>query len=322
MLKEEKKVKRKTLLKIGTALVAVTTAMYAFNKFVEKTALKKQLLSHNEKMYFDWKLGRICYDVCGVGSPVLLIHDSIPCSSMHEWSKIKRTLAKEHTVFCIDLLGCGNSDHPKMTYTSYVYVQLITDFIEKVIKQKTDVVTNGLSGAHALMACRNDANIGKLIMINPKDLAVLAQVPNKISKLTKTIIQIPLIGTFIYNIIHEKTNLEMMFAEKYIYNPLTIDDDMVDTYYECAHMDESNGKYLYASLKGKYLYMNIAPSLKAVSNPIHIIEGNYQPHSEESLELYTSLGKEVSYEVFSETCFLPHLECPNAISERILEQLK
>ncbi len=304
--------KRKTLVKIGTALAAVATTMYAFNKFVEKTALKKQLLSDNEKLYFDWKLGRVCYDVCGVGSPVLLIHDSIPCSSMHEWSKIKRNLAKEHTVFCIDLLGCGNSEHPKMTYTNYVYVQLITEFIEKVIKQKTDVVTNGLSGAHALMACRNDANIGKLIMINPKDLAVLAETPNKISKLTKTILQIPLVGTFIYNIIHEKMNLEKLFE----------DDDMLDTSYECAHMEQSNGRYLYASLKGKYLYMNIAPSLKTISNPIHIIEGNYQPNSEESLELYKSLGKAVSYEIFSETCAIPHVECPDTISERILEQLK
>ncbi len=313
--------KRKTLIKIGTAIAVATTAIYTFNKIIEKTAVKKQLLSRPEKMYFDWKLGRVCYDVCGVGSPVLLIHDSIPCSSMHEWSKIKNDLAKEHTVFCIDLLGCGNSDHPKMTYTNYVYVQLITDFINKVIKQRTDIVTNGLSGAHAVMACKNGANIGKVIMINPKDLAVLAQNPDRTSKLIKKAIELPVIGTFIYNIIHEKKNLEMMFAEKYLYNPLNLDSDMVDTYYECAHMEKSNGKYLYASLKGKFLYMNIAPSLKTLSNSIHIIEGNYQPHSEEALELYKALGKYVSYEIFSETCFLPHLECPDTISKRLIELL-
>ena len=180
-------------MKIGVAIATVSTAIYTFNKIIEKTALKKQLFSRNEKMFFDWKLGRVCYDVCGVGSPVLLIHDSIPCSSMHEWNSIKKNLAKEHTVFCIDLLGCGNSEHPKMTYTNYVYVQLITDFINKVIKEKTDVVTNGLSGAHALMACKNEANIGKVIMINPKDLAVLAQNPDRISKIYKTILQFPLI---------------------------------------------------------------------------------------------------------------------------------
>ena len=313
--------KRKTLVKIGATIATVATAIYTFNKIVEKVALKKQLLARDEKLYFDWKLGRICYDVCGVGSPVLLIHDSIPCSSMHEWNKIKRTLAKEHTVFCIDLLGCGNSDRPKMTYTNYVYVQLITDFIENVIKEQTDIVTNGLSGAHALMACKNKANIGKVIMINPKDLAVLAQNPTRISKVLKQVIQLPLIGTFIYNIIHEKKNLQLMFAEKYLYNPLNLDADMVDTYYECAHMDKSNGKYLYASLKGKYLYMNIAPSLKTISNSIYIIEGNYQKHSEEALELYKSLGKYVSYEVFSETCFLPHLECPEDIAKRLIELL-
>ena len=129
--------KKKTLVKIGVAVAAITTAIHTFNKIIEKTAVKKQILSRTEKMYFDWKLGRICYTVHGVGSPVLLIHDSIPCSSMHEWDKIKKDLAKEHTVFCIDLLGCGNSDRPKITYTNYVYVQLITDFIQKIIKEKT-----------------------------------------------------------------------------------------------------------------------------------------------------------------------------------------
>lgn len=312
---------RKTLVKIGVAIATVTTAIHTFNKIVEKTAVKKQLLSHREKLFFDWKLGRICYSVCGVGSPVLLIHDSIPCSSMHEWDKIKKDLAKEHTVFCIDLLGCGNSERPQITYTNYVYVQLITDFIQKVIKQKTDVVTNGLSGVHALMACKNDANIGKIIMINPKDLAVLAQNPDPISKALKKLLQLPVIGTFVYNIIHEKKNLKLMFAEKYLYNPLNLDMDVVDTYYECAHLDKGNGKYLYASLKGKYLYMNIAPSLKTIDNPIHIIEGNFQPHSEEALELYKSLGKHVDYEVFSQTCFLPHLECPDSISQRLIDLL-
>ena len=113
----------------------------------------------------------------------------------------------------------------------------------------------------------------------------------------------------------------MMFTEKYLFNPQNLDTDMIDTYYECAHLDKGNGKYLYASLKGKYLYMNIASSLKTISNSIYIIEGNKQKHSEEALELYKSLGQHVSYEIFSETCFLPHLECPETISERLMELL-
>ena len=54
----------------------------------------------------------------------------------------------------MDLLGCGCSDRPKITYTNFLYVQLITDFIKAVIKQPTDVLTSGLSGSFAVMACK------------------------------------------------------------------------------------------------------------------------------------------------------------------------
>lgn len=300
--------KKRTLVKIGVTLAAITTAIHTLNKVIEKQAVKKGLLSRTEKLYYNWKLGRICYTVYGVGSPVLLVHDSVPWSGMHEWEKIKKHLSREHTVFCIDLLGCGNSDHPKMTYTNYVYVQLLTDFIEHVIQEKTDVVANGLSGAHVLMACKNNANIGKVILIQPQDLAVLGQTPTPLSKAAKYLIQLPILGTFYYH----------MVTRKFCHALQRSDRGMADACYEAAHLGGENGKYLYSSLKGNYLYMNLAPALKQLDQPIYIIDGNTQPHAKESLELYRSLGKHVVYEFTSHPCALPHLEDSKEISARLI----
>ena len=80
-------------------------------------------------------------------------------SSSAEWKFLKKQLSKNHTVYCMDLLGCGCSDRPKITYTNFLYVQLISDFIKAVIKQPTDVLTSGLSGSFAVMACKNDNQV-------------------------------------------------------------------------------------------------------------------------------------------------------------------
>lgn len=83
----------------------------------------------------------------GTGSPILLIHDTLPGASGYEWSKIEDELAIDHTVYTVDLLGCGRSDKSSITYTNFVYVQMISDFIKKIIGQKTDVIASGFSGS-------------------------------------------------------------------------------------------------------------------------------------------------------------------------------
>ena len=42
--------------------------------------------------------------------------------------KIEDDLALEHTVYNLDLPGCGRSEKSGITYTNFVYVQAICDF--------------------------------------------------------------------------------------------------------------------------------------------------------------------------------------------------
>ena len=199
-----------------------------------------------------------------------------------------------------------------------MYVQLITDFIKSVIKEKTDVITSGLSGSFVIMACKNDDTIIKrIMMINPEDLAVLNQIPTKQSKIAKFIIDLPLIGTLVYNIIMSRNNMDLMFTENYVYNPFHQDIDLFDSYYESAHLDNGNGKYLFSSIKGKYIYCNIAHALKSINNSIYIIEGQSEKRAEESVALYTSINPAIEYEIISHAKHLPHVECPRNILESI-----
>lgn len=313
-----KKNKKHKLLTISILIALSTIAIYLTNKIITATALLKNLLKTDNKKYYDWRFGQIYYTRQGNGRPLLLIHDITPHSNAMEWSKIVTALSANYTVYTLDLLGCGRSDKPKITYTNFLYVQLITDFVNNIIGEKTDVIASGLSGSFTIMTCSNDKEIfNKIMLINPEDIAVLNQTPTKQSKIAKYLLEAPLIGTLVYNIIAMKPNVELLFTEKYLHNPFHMDHAIIDTYYESAHTQKGNGKYLLSSIVGKYIYCNIAHGLKNINNSIFMVFGKGKNGIEEIIALYTSLNKAIEYDIIPNTKQLPQIETPEQLLEMI-----
>ena len=145
----------KNKLALGAGLFATTTVtLHLINKYINTSVSQNKSLDYIPDLYYDWKFGEVSYTKQGKGSPILLIHDLTTYSSGYEWHKITDKLAEDHTVYCLDLLGCGNSDKPNILYTNFLYVQLITDFIKNVIGDKPTVVATGESAAFVLAACK------------------------------------------------------------------------------------------------------------------------------------------------------------------------
>ena len=143
-------------LTFAALMTGATVAVHFINHTIATAAQLKQMLHISNDNYFEWRFGNIYYTKKGTGSPILLIHDTLPGASGYEWSKIEDELAIDHTVYTVDLLGCGRSDKSSITYTNFVYVQMISDFIKKIIGQKTDVIASGFSGSFVTMACHNE----------------------------------------------------------------------------------------------------------------------------------------------------------------------
>ena len=123
---------------------ATLTSLFAINKTLDKIASSKNLLNTKNREIYHWRFGDISYHVSGEGKPILLIHDLKEDSSSVEWSGILQKLSRTNTVYTIDLLGCGLSDRPFITYTSYMYTQLVNDFIRNIIKKNQKIRRNFL----------------------------------------------------------------------------------------------------------------------------------------------------------------------------------
>lgn len=308
-----------TLLTASTGIAA-----HLLNKFTCIAAVHDNLLNTNSGEFYDWRFGKIYYEKTGKGKPILLIHDLDIASSSHEWYKIKKQLTETNTVYTIDLLGCGRSDKPNFTYTNFLYVQLITDFIKNVIKEPSNIIATGESSAFVLNSAfvfnsesDTDNLIDKIILINPVSLIKLAKIPTDKTKILQKFINTPIIGTLLYNVLVCRKYLKKRFCTEYYYDSAKIIERDIDIYFESTYLDNTHSKYLFSSMVSRYTNANILISLKKLKNSIFILTGNGNPENITIAEAYQNQMPSIEIIGIENTKHLPQLEKPKEVIEQI-----
>lgn len=304
---------RHKIITLGILLSLATGIIYFINRLIFASATLKNLLKSSANNYYSWRFGKIYYKKTGSGSPVLLIHDLTVYSSAYEWKEVIAKLSQSHTIYAIDLLGCGRSEKPRITYTNYLYVQLISDFIKNVIKEKTDVIASGYSGSFTVLACYNESSLfRKLFLVNPPELAALNKIPGKRSKLYKVLLELPVFGTLVYNMITCQSNVQLLFTEKYLYNPFDVTAEMIDIYHEAAHKGFSSSKFLLSSIIGCYTNNSINHALREINQSIVLISGKEEPEMRRIQTSYSEINPSIEVCTIERTKHLPHMEAPDA----------
>ncbi|MEY8355146.1 alpha/beta fold hydrolase [Lachnospiraceae bacterium 54-53] len=303
----------KTKNKLLTLLIlsaSAATATAVINKCVKLSATSKNYLADTKSLCYKWRFGNIHYTKTGSGKPLLLIHDLTAFSNGYEWHQMISYLKDHYTVYTVDLIGCGRSEKPDLTYTNYLYVQMISDFIKSEIGHRTNVIASGSSSALALMACNNSPELfDQIMLINPESLLVCSQIPNKHGKLYKFILDLPIIGTLLYHIATSKQAIKEEFTANYYYNPYSVKSSLIDIYHESAHLGDSP-KSLYASVKCNYTKCNIVNALKKVNNSIYIVGGREMENIDEMVREYQRYNPAIESSLVSNSKYLPQLENP------------
>lgn len=307
--------------KLMKLAIWTSVAMYLANKFVESSATIHHLLKVKKDGFYDWRHGKVYYTKAGSGLPLLLIHDLSPASSQQEWTKVFDSLSENHTVYAIDLLGCGRSDKPNISYSNYLYVQLLTDFIQNVIKEKADIYATGKSGSFVIMAAKLNSNIIRdITLVNPESFHDSSVQTDFRKKFIKTLLDLPLLGTFLYYQLMSKNQLDYIFTEKYFYNPFHLDDRTILTYYEAAHLSHGDGRHLLASLYANYVNIDIQFALPKVENSIHLILGSEHPDARNITRSYQKIHPHTTCKFVDKAKMLPQLEAPEYFLNAIVSK--
>ncbi len=316
---------KSNLFKKVAFLATVTGSLAAVNYFINNENNKNTNVITDKKSgvdrdVFEWKYGKISYSKYGTGKPILLIHELQPGASSIEWERICESLGNNNCVYMIDLLGCGLSDKPYITYTNYLYVQLITDFINNIIGESTSIVASGNSSAIAAMTFLNEEkNIDKMIFINPSTSLLDNPNPEEYKKIYEYIVGIPVIGTSVYNYFYNKDNNKKKNQDKFV-------DASDREYYENssyinAHYDSSKSKYLFASMEKNLTDISIKNAVKSSEDKILILCGESNKDKNDIFACYKYHNPSISTKRIYKSNAYPHIENVNSTAEIIMNFL-
>lgn len=307
----------KTKNKLITALLLLTGTTVGttlFNKYIKMTAISKNLLEEPRSLCYKWRLGNIHYTKTGSGKPLLFVHNLDYMSSSIEWETLIPYLKDQYTIYTIDLLGFGCSEKPNLTYTNFLYVQLINDFIKSEIGRRTNIIASGDSSSIITMACSYNPDLfDQLMFINPENSSSCSQIPGKYAKIYKLILDAPIIGTLLYHIASSKDTIAQQFRQRYFYNPYSVKPLYIDKYYEAAHLGQSP-KAVYSSVLCRYTKCRINRALEKINNSVYILGGEAEPGIRETIREYTLCNPAVESSLIPSTKHLPQMEKPEEVS--------
>lgn len=298
------------MIKAGLAGSLSIAGLAASNKHLTKkyTSVNK---THEYKA-FSWRYtqGKINYLKRGSGKPLLLIHNLSVYDSCYEFSKVIDKLAERRTVYAMDLPGCGHSDKPKMTYTAFTFVQVIYMFINEVVGEKTDIIATGLSGAYAVVAKKNFCDkIGNIVLVDPVSLSSLATSPSGADSLKKDLLNLPVTGSFIYNM--ATSPVGSMVHSKSLFNASgkDVSRETSKVFCESAHIGGSGGKYLFNSIKRRFVYVDIREHLKDLDG-LSIICGSSASGHKKCACGYKEINKSIRICEIPGSGHVPHFQSP------------
>jgi pimeloyl-ACP methyl ester carboxylesterase len=259
-----------TTLVVGGTLGAISI----YNKLTESLAGELDTVLTGEERRYPWKYGDMFYEVKGArdAKPLLLVHGFGPGASSYEWRKNIDSLAQHFRVYAIDLLGFGLSDRPSIDYNAETYADLINDFLKEVIGKPTVVVAHGLSCAYVIAgAYRRPQSFERLVLVSPPPTILQESFPGALSTAWKTVLRLPVVGEFIYNLLTSRGAIRGYYDEQGFHNPGLITDELVEYIYTSAH--QSNGRYPAASLFSDNLLLDVHEPFARLQVPVVAVWG-------------------------------------------------
>ena len=313
--------KHSSLSKLLLTGLFAAGGMHFFNEYIFSCSLAKNILKPEKGHFYRYSItGDLYYEKFGNGDhPLLLIHDaSFSGSSGFEWRECASHLSDRFCVYVIDLPGCGRSDKPSMIYTSFLMVQALSSFIREVIQKPCFIAAAGLSSSFALCMGHMYPDLMRdLIMINPPGLKSLRCVPDRRTRFLFHILNLPVLGTMIYNISVHRRNLDYKIHEQYFYNPFLVKNKYIDAFYEASHYRGGKSRHYQASLDGNYLNWDCRRILSLCQGPVHILYGEHLEKEKETALSYRRLKHDLSVSCIPQTKKLPHMEAPVPCAQKI-----
>jgi pimeloyl-ACP methyl ester carboxylesterase len=252
--------------------------------------------------------GNIAYYQRGLGDPLMLVHGVYPGASHLEFHRNITALASHFTVYAIDLLGFGQSDMPRLTYTAQVYQHVLRDFVVEVIGKPAHVVSSGVScGPAVSLAVYDDVLLDRLVLIGPLvDPSQTDTPPSLANKLQQFLLGTLSMGVGLYEAVSSEFEIRRFLLTRFA-QPRHVTDEHVKQLHERA-LAPSALHPIVSNMTG-HLAIDIARWLRYVRNPVLVLWGEQSgPAPAEQLLRPATWSRGKHIEVIPAAAHWPHDE--------------
>ena len=292
------------------------TAMALLNRYFENSVKSEDGVDDPLQRTWNFREFSIRYSVMGEGKPILMIHDIGGHSSSVEWLETTPILSRKFKVYTLDLIGFGFSDKPVMTYTGYLFADLIVDFIREVIGEKTDIIASGQSAGVALSVKEIlPDSVGKIILVNPSS-PVLRQPTEGIHRAIRSVYRVPVIGTMFYNFTFSRLRMEGMQPVKMFYRPQNVSKKLIHAFYRNSRRHEKGAISVFTSRINNLFAVPTGRFVRDLRD-LTIIYGKYYLKEFPILHKYKNLNSHILFAPIDDSRQMPQVEMPDVFAAQV-----
>lgn len=266
---------------------------------------------------YAWRFGEVAFQQLGQGPPVLLLHSLGPGHDSEQWRAAGEMLASRFEVFAPDLIGWGRSDKPPIEYDAELYIQLLADFTDDVIRRRTAMVAAGLSAAYAVeVALDRPESVSSLALVVPSGIELHGEEPDLKDALLNRVLRLPVLGASALNLYTSHASIARHLRRDTYVASDRVDAAHVEHHYQSSHQPGSH-LALAAFLSG-YLNHTSDDALPRLDTPVWLGWGRGATSPPvETADLWLQRLPGAELEVFEGSGNLPHLETPAGFCRKL-----
>jgi pimeloyl-ACP methyl ester carboxylesterase len=308
----------KKLLRPFIAGAGVAGTVAAINRGLREAPLPTNHLGGTQRRW-TWRGYEIFATEAGSGPLIVLVHGIYAGASSYEYRKLFPLLAQKHRVIAFDLLGCGLSERPNLSYSAELFVEQVVDALGEFGAEPTTLVGSSLGGAFCIRAAARAADrVAHLVAICPTGLGgVLDKDPSAAQSAVTALVRSPVIGEALFNGLASRPSLRWFLANQSYSDKSSVTPEVLDHYYAVTH--QPGARFVPAFFVGGGLNVNVARDLPFITSPVLIAWGEHPPSVNKLPNAYEfmKLARYGSLVTFPASGLLPHEEEPQAVHAAI-----
>lgn len=244
-------------------------------------------------------------------TPLVFLHSLGGGSSAYEWSKVYPSFATTHQVIAPDLIGWGDSSHPRKTYEPQDYFDIVELLLKRVAVSPAWVVASSLTaGLMIRLAIQKPHLFQGLFLVSPSGYRDFQE--DYQEQLSSQLVSLPGLDKLIYALGAANEWAVQNFLEQFLFADASrLNQEIISAYLASAL--KPNAEYAaLASLRGD-LCFDLSQYMEQLQTPTVFLWGAQSRFSRSQQgKRLAQLNPNVirGFHVVSRTGVLPHLENP------------